>query len=762
MASTYSNLKLELIGTGEQVGQWGATTNTNMGTALEEAVVGSADVTFASADVNLTLVDSNATQVARNYRLNLTGTSGGARNLFLSTGANIEKPYIINNNLADEVTVRNKIGGVASGTSVTVPAGKTMLLYNTGTNIVEQHNYTSVAAGGTGRDTLTLNNVILGNGTSAVQLVAPGTTGNVLKSDGTTWTSGPIPAAGSNTQVLYNNSGSAAGSSSFTFNSGTGAVSATSFAGSGASLTNLNASNIASGTLPVARGGTGATTLTGVLKGNGTSAVTASNVNLASEVTGTLPTANGGTNLTTYTSANNAIYSTSASALTAGTLPVAAGGTGRTTLATGGLVLGNGTSGLNTLVGSSIGQIPQWDGVTWGVGTLPSSGVTNVTASSPLSSSGGSTPNISFTGTLPVLNGGTGSTTSSGARTNLGASTVGSNMFTLTDPSAVTFPRFNANNTVSALDAASFRTAIGASSSNGTVTSVDISGGITGLTASGGPITTSGTFTLGGVLNLANGGTGSSTSSGARSNLGLGTMATQNSSSVSITGGSISGVSISGVPSLSGTNSWSGANTFTGGATSSSWNFSSTSSIYLSSSTVRVDISSSNVAIFDQSGGFSRLRLNNSNYGIQSDGSSTQWGVVSGTYAQITSGEFLVNTDSAKKPNGGLWVAYSDRQLKENISAYTKGLAQVKELNPVTFNFNDVTSLGKQTQYKTYTGLIAQDIEVTSFANTVNTGSDGYKNVDSSEITYALINAVKELSVQVDSLKAEIAALKGK
>jgi hypothetical protein len=45
MASTYStNLKIELIGTGEQAGTWGTTTNTNLGTALEQAVVGKADV----------------------------------------------------------------------------------------------------------------------------------------------------------------------------------------------------------------------------------------------------------------------------------------------------------------------------------------------------------------------------------------------------------------------------------------------------------------------------------------------------------------------------------------------------------------------------------------------------------------------------------------------------------------------------------------------------------------------------------------------
>jgi hypothetical protein len=46
-----------------------------------------------------------------------------------------------------------------------------------------------VANGGTGSNTLTLNNVILGNGTGAVQVVAPGSSGNVLTSDGTTWKS---------------------------------------------------------------------------------------------------------------------------------------------------------------------------------------------------------------------------------------------------------------------------------------------------------------------------------------------------------------------------------------------------------------------------------------------------------------------------------------------------------------------------------------------------------------------------------------------
>jgi len=76
-------------------------------------------------------------------------------------------------------------------------------------------------------------------------------------------------------------------------------------------------------------------------------------------------------------------------------------------------------------------------------------------------------------------------------RTSLGATTVGANLFTLTNPTAITFPRFNADNTASALDAATFRTAIGAgtSSASGTVTSIATTSPITG-----GTITSTGTI----------------------------------------------------------------------------------------------------------------------------------------------------------------------------------------------------------------------------------------------------------------------------
>lgn len=200
MASTYSDLKIELIGTGDQTGTWGTTTNNNFSIAFQEAITGSADVAFSSADVTLTLTDTNGAQSARNLRLNLTGTSGGVRQLILGTGCQIEKLYLINNGLADAVTVKN-----TTGTGIAVPAGKSMFVYNNATNVVEAIN-SAVSLDVTGNETIGGTLAVTGASTftGATTFVTDSTysgTGQIKTPAGTTGQRSGSPVNG---MVRYN------------------------------------------------------------------------------------------------------------------------------------------------------------------------------------------------------------------------------------------------------------------------------------------------------------------------------------------------------------------------------------------------------------------------------------------------------------------------------------------------------------------------------------------------------------------------------
>lgn len=237
MASTYSSLKIQLMGTGENSGTWGNITNTNLGTALEEAIVGSENVNFSSADVTLTLTDSNSSQAARHLRLNLTGAVGAPQNLIVPA---IEKVYIVNNGLTQTITVKN-----ATGTGISVPAGKTEFVYNNGTNVVEAINHLTsltldtalpVTSGGTGSTTAAFS------GANITTLNASAISSGTIDNARTTAAS----ANGASTIVARDASG----------NFASAAITATTFSGSGASLTTLNASSVSSGTLAAARLGT--------------------------------------------------------------------------------------------------------------------------------------------------------------------------------------------------------------------------------------------------------------------------------------------------------------------------------------------------------------------------------------------------------------------------------------------------------------------------------------------------------------------------
>jgi hypothetical protein len=137
MASTYStNLALELIGTGEQSGTWGTTTNTNLGTLLEQAISGY--VTQAITDgsgANTTITIPNGTTgVARNMFIEMTGALTFATTSLI-VPAN-KKMYFIFNNTSGGFAVTVKVSGQ---TGILVPNGKKVILTCNGTDIVEAH-----------------------------------------------------------------------------------------------------------------------------------------------------------------------------------------------------------------------------------------------------------------------------------------------------------------------------------------------------------------------------------------------------------------------------------------------------------------------------------------------------------------------------------------------------------------------------------------------------------------------------------------------
>ena len=173
--STYSNLSIELIGTGEQDGTWGTTTNTNLGTALEEAIVGTVTQAVTGTDTVLSWsTSSNASQTARHLRLNLTGSSGGSSNLvvpLLSSGKN----YIVNNASTTAVTVKTP-----SGTGIVVPISTSMSLYQDGTNVVVTDSHHTGAGVFT---TLSASGLVSGAGFTA-RFATPGPIGNTAESTG--------------------------------------------------------------------------------------------------------------------------------------------------------------------------------------------------------------------------------------------------------------------------------------------------------------------------------------------------------------------------------------------------------------------------------------------------------------------------------------------------------------------------------------------------------------------------------------------------
>jgi hypothetical protein len=357
MASTYTpSLKIELMATGDQVNDWGTTTNSNLENGLEQAIVGRGVVEYTSdANKTITLTESNSSQDARNLFLyvdtDMSTTLTATRDLIVPT---IEKTYVVHNDTAGSQSIRVKTSG---GTGITIPNGKKALLYVDGTNVIEQLNYLTSAEIGT----ITFTNPvpIASGGTNAISASAARTSLGL--------------AIGTNVQAynagLQDISGLAKTDGNFIVGDGTnwvaesGATVRTSLGLGSMAVQNSNAVSISAGTATLTSMTTNSATITG----------------------GTI------TGITD--------------------LAVADGGTGSSSLTLNSVLIGNGTSPLLAVAPSTAGNVLTSSAGAWASLPAVSSFSAGTTGLTPNSSTTGA---VTLSGTLAVANGGTGVTSSTG------------------------------------------------------------------------------------------------------------------------------------------------------------------------------------------------------------------------------------------------------------------------------------------------------------------------------------------------------------
>ena len=513
---------------------------------------------WAGSPITITYGGTGLTSTPTNGQL-LIGNGSGYTLSTLTAGSGI----VITNTVGGITIASTPTGTV---TSVNVSGGSTGFTMSggpiTSSGTITMSGTLNVANGGTGLATLTSGSLMVGAGTGPVNFIAPGTAGNFLGSNGSSWSSTPLTltvnttalSGGTSGKVLYDNAGTVGeltttGSGNVVL--ATSPTLVTPNLGTPSTVTLTNGTGLpigagTTGTLATTRGGTGLISYT---KGDilyssatdtlaklpigtegyalyisgglptwsnpssarvtslsfGTTGLTPSTTTTgAITVAGTLNVTNGGTGVTSSTGSGSVVLSTSP------TLVTPALGTPSSVILTN--ATGLRISGISATGTPSSTTYLRGDG-TWAV----LSAVTSSIAINTTAITGGTTGRILYdnAGTvgelasIPVANGGTGlTTTPANGQIDIGNGT-GFTRATLTAGSGITIT-----------NAAGSITIASSGGGTGTVTSVAVSGGTTGLTTSGGPVTSSGTITLSGTLAIANGGTGATTASAALTALG--------------------------------------------------------------------------------------------------------------------------------------------------------------------------------------------------------------------------------------------------
>lgn len=242
MSSAYSpNLRIELIGSGDQAGTWGTTTDNNLSYVLDTAIAGYQAVTITSTSQALTYVNGPTSIGSLNqsiYAMLKFNSASAATSIYAPPAS---KQYVVWNNSGYAITIYNStvIGNTtAAGSGVSIADGVKAIVWSDGTNFYKLDGVTSVnmtvpsflsvsgnpittsgtlavtlsgtalpvANGGTGATTLSgYGALVMNSAGTAATSVSPSSTGNVLTSDGTTWVSSPPASTGfpSGTLMLF-------------------------------------------------------------------------------------------------------------------------------------------------------------------------------------------------------------------------------------------------------------------------------------------------------------------------------------------------------------------------------------------------------------------------------------------------------------------------------------------------------------------------------------------------------------------------------
>jgi hypothetical protein len=753
------------------------------GISLSGSVTSSGNLTLggtlSNVDINTqttgTLAVSRGGTGQSNFSSGYIRSNGSA----LSSTSTVSGTDVSGNISGNAGNVTGVVAIVNGGTGATTASDAlTNLGAYPATNPAGYTTYTGTVTnvGGTG----SVNGISLsGTVTSSGNLTLGGTLSNV---DINTQTTGTLAVTRGGTGATtaadaLSNLGAypATNPAGYTSNAGTVTsvgITSTDISVSGSPITTSGSVTLTLNTVPISKGGTGATTAADALTNLGAYPATnpggyTTNLGTVTSVGGT-GSVNGITLSGSVTSSGNLTLGGTLSGINlttqvTGALPIANGGTGATSASAALSNLGaypssnpNGyTSNAGTV--TSVGGTGSVNGITLS-GTVTSSG--NLTLGGTLS---GVDLTTQVTGALPIANGGTGATSASAALTNLGA-----------------YPATNPN---------------GYTSNAGTVTSVGGTGSVNGITLSG-SVTSSGNLTLGGTLSgidlttqvtgalpIPNGGTGATSASAALSNLGAYPATnpagyTTNLGTVTSVGGtgSVNGITLSGSVTSSGnltlggtlsgidlTTQVTGALPIPNGGTGATSATDALSNLgaypatnpagYITSASVGNGTLSLGVSGVGLSGSasFTANQSGESTFTVSSNATSsgtTQNTIVSrGASGAIEVGAITANGTITAT---GDITAFSDERIKDNIATIENALSLVKSLRGVRYTRKDDGSSG--------IGLVAQEAQ--KILPEVIHELNGFLSVAYGNIVGLLVESIKELDNKVSLLEQELIKVK--